>query len=90
MDVNNLRQQILQKEYYQSIANKYDKKFKRENANHYYKIEQIENCILNHLLPNKEGYDILEIGGGTGIHALHFLENHKDKIKKFKIGRAHV
>uniref|UniRef100_UPI001146BF28 class I SAM-dependent methyltransferase n=1 Tax=Acinetobacter baumannii TaxID=470 RepID=UPI001146BF28 len=50
-----------------------DETYNRENSNHLYKIDQISKVMFDHL-PALESYDVMELGGGTGIHAYHFLE----------------
>ena len=65
------RQDNLQ--HYESIADHFDETYNRENSNHLYKIEQISKVMFDNL-PRLARYDIMELGGGTGIHARHFLE----------------
>lgn len=65
------RQDNLQ--HYESIADHFDETYNRENSNHLYKIDQISKVMFDNL-PSLERYDIMELGGGTGIHAFHFLE----------------
>lgn len=72
-----------QEEYYLNLADHYDAHFKRENTNHLYKIEQIGECFFNHFKDPSRKYDFMEIGGGTGIHAYHFLKAHSGRINKF-------
>jgi SAM-dependent methyltransferase len=60
-------------QHYESIADHFDETYNRENSNHLYKIDQISKVIFD-TLPSLERYDIMELGGGTGIHAFHFLE----------------
>ena len=72
-----------QLQYYQRLAQEYDQKFRRENPNHLYKISQIARAFLEYLPPRAEGYDFLEVGGGTGIHAFHFLSGLKDRVRSF-------
>ncbi|MCU1277971.1 MAG: Methylase involved in ubiquinone/menaquinone biosynthesis [bacterium] len=71
--------------YYQRQANQYDQRWKRENPNHLYKIERIARALFNNLPHRDEGYDILEIGGGTGIHAQHFLHDHGTRVRAFTL-----
>lgn len=72
-----------QQKYYKEIAGEYDKKFKRASSNHYHKIERIEDVIFNQPLSKRDKLSILEIGGGTGIHAEHVLQNYGKKISKY-------
>jgi ubiquinone/menaquinone biosynthesis C-methylase UbiE len=65
------RQDNLQ--HYEAIADHFDETYNRENSNHLYKIDQISKVMFDNL-PSLERYDIMELGGGTGIHAFHFLE----------------
>jgi ubiquinone/menaquinone biosynthesis C-methylase UbiE len=65
------RQDNLQ--HYETIADHFDETYNRENSNHLYKIDQISKVMFDNL-PSLERYDIMELGGGTGIHAYHFLE----------------
>jgi len=84
MDKDHLdEKQKRQEEYYEHLAESYDVFFKRENLNHLYKIEQIGTSFFNHLKDRNRKYEFLEIGGGTGIHAFHFLKAHHDRISKF-------
>lgn len=83
---NNMNDKIRrQKEHYSLFAKGFDKKYNRENSNHLYKIEEIEGLFFSHLISksSKKKYDFLEIGGGTGVHARHFLQKFEDKIGKF-------
>jgi len=75
--------QIHQKNYYNVRADVYDTYHKRENANHLYKIEEIAKCLFLNLRNSSGKWDFMELGGGTGIHAYHFLASHRDKIRKF-------
>jgi SAM-dependent methyltransferase len=59
--------------HYEAIAGHFDATYSRENSNHLYKIEQISKGMFDNLPPRAK-HEILEIGGGTGIHAYHFLE----------------
>jgi ubiquinone/menaquinone biosynthesis C-methylase UbiE len=65
--------------HYETIADHFDETYNRENSNHLYKIDQISKVMFDNL-PALERYDIMELGGGTGIHAYHFLEanTHRD------------
>jgi ubiquinone/menaquinone biosynthesis C-methylase UbiE len=60
-------------QHYESIADHFDETYNRENSNHLYKIDQISKVMFD-ILPSLDRYDIMELGGGTGIHAYHFLE----------------
>ena len=70
-----------QREHYATIAAEFDRKYNRENANHYYKIEQIEAAFERFLPPSPEGWDLMEIGAGSGIHAQHVLRSLGPKIR---------
>jgi ubiquinone/menaquinone biosynthesis C-methylase UbiE len=72
-----------QRAHYASIAGKFDKKYNRENSNHYYKIEQIEQAFEHYLPPAAEGWDLMEIGAGSGIHAQHVMKSLGSKIRSF-------
>jgi ubiquinone/menaquinone biosynthesis C-methylase UbiE len=74
---------IQQREHYANIAGDFDAKYNRENSNHYYKIEEIESAFLTYLPESKEGWDFMEVGAGSGIHAKHFVEHLGEKIKFF-------
>jgi ubiquinone/menaquinone biosynthesis C-methylase UbiE len=60
-------------DHYETIADHFDETYNRENSNHLYKIDQISKVMFDHL-PALDSYDVMELGGGTGIHAYHFLE----------------
>lgn len=67
----------LQKKYYnKKRAEAFDKS--RVNSNHYYKIEVIESFFERYV--SNRNANVMELGGGTGIHAEHFLEKEKDII----------
>ena len=71
----------LQQEYYdQKRAENFDKK--RINSNHFYKIETIED-FFERYASDKKNLCVMELGGGTGIHAKHFLEKEADRVEKF-------
>ena len=72
-----------QREHYATIAREFDQKYNRENSNHYYKIEQIEKAFEQFLPPSATGWDLMEIGAGSGIHAQHVLKHLGDKIRSF-------
>jgi len=72
-----------QREHYAAIAREFDQKYNRENSNHYYKIEQIEKAFERFLSPSAIGWDLMEVGAGSGIHAQHVLEHLGDKIRSF-------
>jgi len=74
---------IQQREHYAHIAEHFDEKYNRENVNHYYKIEEIEKAFLTYLLPREQGWDFMEVGAGSGIHAEHFAGILGEKIKSF-------
>jgi ubiquinone/menaquinone biosynthesis C-methylase UbiE len=59
--------------HYESIADHFDETYSRENSNHFYKIEQISKAMFDNL-PPRDRYEVMELGGGTGIHARHFLD----------------
>jgi len=61
-------------EHYEAIADHFDATYNRENSNHLYKIDQISKVMFDNL-PALGRYDVMELGGGTGIHALHFLKS---------------
>jgi SAM-dependent methyltransferase len=64
--------------HYDSIAAYFDETYNRENSNHLYKIDQISKVLFDNLQPH-ERHDIMELGGGTGIHARHFLEANRHR-----------
>ena len=71
----------LQKQYYsKDVAVHFDKG--RMNANHMYKIETIES-IFEKLSYKKNGLSVLDLGGGTGLHAEHFLEKESEYVNQF-------
>jgi ubiquinone/menaquinone biosynthesis C-methylase UbiE len=72
-----------QRAHYASIAQKFDQKYNRENSNHYYKIEEIERAFERYLPPSVSGWDLMEIGAGSGIHAQHVMRSLGDKIRSF-------
>lgn len=72
---------IRQREHYAIIAGGFDKRYNRENSNHFYKIEEIEKAFLKYLPPKSDGWDFMEVGAGSGIHAKHFLQSLGDKVK---------
>jgi ubiquinone/menaquinone biosynthesis C-methylase UbiE len=72
-----------QRKHYAAIAAEFDRKYNRENANHYYKIEQIEEAFERFLAPSPEGWDLMEIGAGSGIHAQHVWKCLGPKIRTF-------
>src|SRR5262245_27211516 len=74
-----------QRRHYQKIASKYDVRYNRTNSNQLYKIEQIEREIFENGPKQSDGYDILEVGGGTGIHAAHFLAANAHRIRNFTL-----
>src|SRR5437868_6299382 len=69
--------------YYQALATDYDQRFRRENPNHLYKIAEIGRAFFEHLAPRADGHDFLEVGGGTGIHAEHFLATLGRQVRSF-------
>lgn len=80
-DTNAVRKLEQQREHYANIAAEFDRKYNRENANHYYKIEQIEAAFDRFLQPSLQGWDLMEIGAGSGIHAQHVLKSLGPKIR---------
>ena len=74
--------QTLQKRRYDKIAGSYNTMYKRENANHVYKIQEIGRCLFGHLNNPDGRYDIMEVGCGTGIHAFHFLREYHSRIRR--------
>lgn len=72
---------LLQRKYYNGkVAAGFDRK--RMNANHRYKIEVIEGFFCKYCR-RKNNLRILEMGGGTGLHAEHFLEKESGRIAEF-------
>lgn len=69
--------------FHERLARDYDQRFHRENANHLYKIAEIARSIFGHLPEQAGPFDILEVGGGTGIHARHFLQAHQSHVRRF-------
>jgi ubiquinone/menaquinone biosynthesis C-methylase UbiE len=69
--------------FYQKLADDYDRRFSRENPNHLYKIAEIARSLFAALPERADGYDILEVGGGTGIHARHFLGAYSSRVRSF-------
>jgi ubiquinone/menaquinone biosynthesis C-methylase UbiE len=82
-DVDSIRKLEQQREHYATIAAEFDRKYNRENANHYYKIEQIEEAFERFLVPSEQGWDLMEIGAGSGIHAQHVLRRLGPRIRNF-------
>lgn len=72
-----------QRQHYATIAGEFDQKYNRENSNHYYKIEQIEKAFERFLPPSATGWDLMEVGAGSGIHAKHVQQQLGDKIRSF-------
>ncbi len=71
----------LQEKYYnRARAKMFDQR--RVNSNHYYKIEVIETFFENYVY-NKKRLRVMELGGGTGLHAEHFLRNEWKRIQSF-------
>jgi ubiquinone/menaquinone biosynthesis C-methylase UbiE len=70
-----------QRAHYASIAAEFDQKYNRENSNHYYKVEEIEHAFERYLPPSETGWDLLEIGAGSGIHAQHVMRALAPKIR---------
>jgi ubiquinone/menaquinone biosynthesis C-methylase UbiE len=83
MDLEAERKLQEQREQYATIAAEFDRKYNRENANHYYKIEQIEDAFEKFLPPSEQGWDLMEIGAGSGIHAHHVLRRLAPRIRSF-------
>lgn len=72
--------QLQRQHYSKDVAADFDKH--RMNANHMYKIEVIES-LFEKLSYKKEGMRVLELGGGTGLHAEHFLKKENKHIDHF-------
>lgn len=71
----------LQEKYYNHArAKTFDQG--RCNSNHYYKIEVIENFFENYVYGEKN-LRVMELGGGTGLHAEHFLQREWKRIQSF-------
>lgn len=71
----------LQEKYYNCVrAKTFDNG--RGNSNHYYKIEVIEKFFEKYT-NNKKQLKVMELGGGTGIHAEHFLQSEWKRIQSF-------
>lgn len=71
----------LQEKYYdKDKAENFDKK--RINSNHFYKVETVEKFFEKYI-HNKNKLRIMELGGGTGVHAEHFLKREKERIESF-------
>lgn len=70
-----------QRAHYASIAREFDQKYNRENSNHYYKIEEIERAFERYLPASATGWDLMEIGAGSGIHAQHVMRSLGPKIR---------
>ena len=71
-------------QHYEAIADHFDETYNRENSNHLYKIEQISKVMFANL-PLRERYDIMELGGGTGIHAIHLLEANAHRTIRYTL-----
>ena len=71
-------------QHYETIAGRFDATYDRENSNHLYKIEQISRVMFDNL-PSLERYDVLELGGGTGIHAHHFIEANRHRNLRYTL-----
>src|SRR5438045_3704822 len=72
-----------QRAHYAAIAAEFDQKYNRENSNHYYKVEEIEHAFERYLPPSPTGWDLMEIGAGSGIHAQHVMKSLGPKIRSF-------
>jgi ubiquinone/menaquinone biosynthesis C-methylase UbiE len=70
-----------QRAHYASIAREFDQRYNRENSNHYYKIEEIERAFERYLPVSATGWDLMEIGAGSGIHAQHVMRSLGPKIR---------
>lgn len=77
--------QRFQADYYDKFATDFDAKCRRENSNHLYKIEQIAETFFSNLPSDRESYDFLELGSGTGIHAHHFLKRNAPRINRLTL-----
>ena len=71
-----------QRKYYsEKVAADFDRS--RMNSNHLYKIETIENFFEKYSV-KQSNLHVLEVGGGgTGLHAEHFLDKENAKITEF-------
>src|SRR6476646_2231925 len=76
-------QQTTQEQWYKKIAAEYDARFKRENPNHIYKIQNIAECFFRHFGNDARRYSFLEIGAGAGIHAEYFLTHYAPRISRY-------
>ena len=74
-----------QREHYEEIAREFDVRYNRTNPNHMRKIDEIGRAFFANLAPKSEGYDFLELGGGTGIHAESFLRKNLKQIRSFTL-----
>lgn len=70
-----------QRTYYnEKIAANFDKS--RMNSNHLYKIETIESFFEKYIKRTQD-LRVLEVGGGTGLHAEHFLDKENACVGDF-------
>ncbi len=74
-----------QRDHYQKIARDYDDRYNRQNSNHFYKIDQIADAVVRNLKASPDGFDVLELGGGTGIHAQRFLQRNLPGLRSFTL-----
>lgn len=79
--MNNKNTLSKQRNYYNEIvASSFDKT--RMNSNHLYKIETIETFFEKYCI-KKSNCRVLELGGGTGLHAKHFLDKENARVADF-------
>jgi ubiquinone/menaquinone biosynthesis C-methylase UbiE len=71
--------------YYDKRADDFDRLYNRENPNHYYKVDQIGRLLFDCLPAKPDGYAILELGAGTGIHAERLLHEYGPRIRTFTV-----
>ncbi len=70
-----------QRNYYnETVASNFDKT--RMNSNHLYKIETIEGFFEKYC-KKKSNCRVLELGGGTGLHAKHFMDKENACVEDF-------
>jgi ubiquinone/menaquinone biosynthesis C-methylase UbiE len=74
------QQQQQQRDYYSRLAGEYDRRFRRENQNHLYKIGEIGRLLFAKGAGTEERLDVLELGCGTGIHAEFILREYSPRL----------